>query len=348
MSLRRKTTTAQNLPRDLVDKTAAFHRQIIRLRRSYNYEAYRIGNMDETAIYLDMPGDSTLDETGTRSVLIRTTGHNKDKVTVMLAALGDGTKIAPLMIFKGVRPPKNIVNGVVVAMSRNGWNNEEITKVWLEKCWGRLRNSLPPMLVWDSFKSHVMASIRESVRSHYNTHMVVIPGGCTGVLQPADVSWNKPFKAAYREKYEDWAINGEVNLTASGRRRAPSKDLIMQWVKEAWQAVTPDVVRRSFKKCGFTNHMDGTEDDQLFNSDVDDDESDPFSDIPIQGSSVPSASAPIQLDTEEDTELETAEEDPDSTDEYETGPILTCSLILCCCVLLPIIVNNYCFRACAM
>ena len=116
MSLRRKTTTAQNLPRDLVDKTAAFHRQIIRLRRRYNYEAYRIGNMDETAIYLDMPRDSTLDETGTRSVLIQTTGHDKDKVTVMLAALGDGTKIAPLMIFKGVRPPKNIVNGVVVAI----------------------------------------------------------------------------------------------------------------------------------------------------------------------------------------------------------------------------------------
>ena len=77
---------------------------------------YRIGNMDETAIYLDMPRDSTLDETGTRSVLIQTTGHDKDKVTVMLAALGDGRKIAPLMIFKGVRPPKNIVNGVVVAI----------------------------------------------------------------------------------------------------------------------------------------------------------------------------------------------------------------------------------------
>ena len=105
-----------------------FHRQIIRLRRRYNYEAYRIGNMDETAIYLDMPGDSTLDETGTRSVLIRTTGHDKDKVTVMLAALGDGTKIAPLMIFKGVRPPKNIVNGGVVAMSRNGWNMKRLQR----------------------------------------------------------------------------------------------------------------------------------------------------------------------------------------------------------------------------
>ena len=92
---------------------------------------------------------------------IETTGHDKDKFTVMLAALGDGTKIAPLLIFKGVRAPKNVPNRTVMAMSKNGWNNEEITKLWLEKCWGRLRNSLPRMLVWDSFKSHITASVRE-------------------------------------------------------------------------------------------------------------------------------------------------------------------------------------------
>ena len=45
--------------------------------------------MDETAVYLDMPGERTLEETGRRTVLVRTTGHDKDKVTVMLSALGD-------------------------------------------------------------------------------------------------------------------------------------------------------------------------------------------------------------------------------------------------------------------
>lgn len=48
-------------------------------------------------------------------------------------------KIPQLVTFKGVRPPEEVPHGVVVAMSRSGWNNEE---VWLEKCWGRLRNSL--------------------------------------------------------------------------------------------------------------------------------------------------------------------------------------------------------------
>ena len=37
----------------------------------------------------------------------------------MLAALGDGTKSAPLVIFKGVRAPKNVPNRIVLAMSKN-------------------------------------------------------------------------------------------------------------------------------------------------------------------------------------------------------------------------------------
>ena len=96
-------------------------------------------------------------------------------------------------------------------MSKNGWNNVDIMA---EKCWGKLRNSFPRLLVWDSFKSHVTASIRQKVKDHYNSHMVVIPGGCTSILQPADVSWNKLFKEAYRDKYEEWAIDGERRFTS--------------------------------------------------------------------------------------------------------------------------------------
>ena len=43
----------------------------------------------------------------------------------------------------------------------------------------------------------------------------------------------------------------------------------MQWVKEAWEEVIPNRIRESFKKCGITNLIDGTE-DQLFNSDMED------------------------------------------------------------------------------
>ena len=146
------------------------------------------------------------------------------------------------------------------------------TELWLEKCWGRLHISFPCLLIWDSFKSHVTTYIREKVKEHYNSHMV---GGCTGILQPADVSWNKPFKEAYRDRYEEWAIDGERSFTAGGRRRPPQKNQIMIWVKEAWQAVTTEVIQKSFRKCGITNMMDGSEDNQALAS-SDDEIEDPF------------------------------------------------------------------------
>ena len=93
--------------------------------------------MDETAIYLDMLGERTLEETGTRTILVRSTGHDRDNVTVILGALGDRTKLESLMVFKGVWAPKNVPCGIVVAMSRNECNNEEITKIMVRTMLGK-------------------------------------------------------------------------------------------------------------------------------------------------------------------------------------------------------------------
>ncbi len=46
-----------------------------------------------------------------------------------------------------------------------------------------------------------------------NTDTAVIPGGCTGLVQAPDVSWNKPFKAAVRTQYEDWLAQEDKPLT---------------------------------------------------------------------------------------------------------------------------------------
>ena len=117
--LSEKTTTIQMLLGNLNDKIVEFHHKIIQLFKRFNNDSNRIGNMDETEVYLNMPGEFTLQKTGSRTASIRTTRHDKDKVTVMLAALGDGTKSAPLVIFKGVRAPKNVPNRIVLAMSKN-------------------------------------------------------------------------------------------------------------------------------------------------------------------------------------------------------------------------------------
>ena len=46
--------------------------------------------MDETPIWLDMPSATTVNEAGASSVTIRSTGHEKDRVTVCLAPKANG------------------------------------------------------------------------------------------------------------------------------------------------------------------------------------------------------------------------------------------------------------------
>ena len=112
-----------------------------------------MGNMDETPLWLDMPGDTTDASLGNHSVPIHTTGHNKGRFTVVLSAMADGMKLKPFVVFKGVRPIAELhsIPGVVVAMSPNGWMNEALTAEWVKKVWGCLSFSCR-FLVWNSYR----------------------------------------------------------------------------------------------------------------------------------------------------------------------------------------------------
>ena len=62
--------------------------------------------MDETAIWAAMPGDNSVDKKGVATVPILTTGHEKNHITMCLAALSDGCKLLPLMVFKSKQMPQ--------------------------------------------------------------------------------------------------------------------------------------------------------------------------------------------------------------------------------------------------
>ena len=87
----------------------------------------------------------------------------------------------------------------------------------------------------------------------YNTVMSVIPGGCTKYLQPLDVCINKPFKAFFRQLYDDWLRKGEFDYTSGGRIKVPSHKQQILWIVQAWKKVSKDVIN-SFDVCGITTN----------------------------------------------------------------------------------------------
>ena len=106
-------------------------------------------------------------------------------------------------------------------------------------------------------------SLTSRLKRHTKTDVSLIPGGLTKQLQPADVSWNKAFKAAYRELYNNWMATAEKSYTPAGNMRAPDKLVCLQRVKEAWKSVTTDVIVKSFRTCGITVNVDGSEDNEI-------------------------------------------------------------------------------------
>lgn len=162
--------------------------------------------------------------------------------------MADGRKLKPYIVFKGKRqiPELQKVPVVVVALSSNGWMNEDVTKFWGTLNFGRR------LLVWNAYKCHLTDGVRSVANKSTNSDMAIIPGGLTGHIQPADICWNKPFKEAYKELYGEWTAIGEKSYTQAGNIRVPNKLQCLEWVKKAWESVSQEIVIKSFRCCGIS------------------------------------------------------------------------------------------------
>jgi hypothetical protein len=88
LALRQRTTLAQKLPTHYVEKLIAYQRHVINLRRKHDYLLGQMGNAEETPVFFDMPANTTVDTKGSKSVLVKTTGHEKLRITVIAFSSG--------------------------------------------------------------------------------------------------------------------------------------------------------------------------------------------------------------------------------------------------------------------
>ena len=64
--------------------------------------------------------------------------------------------------------------------------------------------------------------------------------------------------------YETWMVNGLYTYTPSGKKRAPSKELVLTWINRAWNGIPQDLIEKSFKSCGIANALGGSENDAVW------------------------------------------------------------------------------------
>ena len=157
------------------------------LRALLNRLGGDVGHMDEVPMYFDMPSSKTIDFTGVKTVMSKTTGCEKLRFSVALTILSSGRKLPPLIIFKNLKkvPKGKYPKDVVVTVAKGGsMTNQIMTQSFIPEVWNKRTGRLfrkRSLLVMDTVKGHYHVNVKNSLRRQ-NTVTLPIDGGMTPIL----------------------------------------------------------------------------------------------------------------------------------------------------------------------
>lgn len=254
LSLRRRTNLTTLDDDVLLDRAFQYMKYLSHKLSDAAYENRgSIVLMDETALYLEDPRNTTVDETGARHVIIRSTGFSSMRVTCVLAVRANGEKLTPILLQKKKNGDNMLQrkHGIIVAYNDKAWVNQGFIYNWINSVYPPIEfDQYGKLLVWDSCRVHLARYIKDHLRER-GIAQAVVPGGLTAYVQAGDIGIYKSFKDKCSALIDAWKASGEVQLTARGNPRPPSEEVVAGWVRTAWRNVPQDVIDRSIAASGF-------------------------------------------------------------------------------------------------
>ena len=182
-----------------------------RLQRQYNFASHNIVAMDETAVWSNMVSEIIVEATGATDVPIKSTGHEKVRISVCLASKSDKTKLKPFIVLGAAKRKSKSLHDEYkrqcsAASSSSAWMNEKLTLRRCDEVLGQFTFQ-KRLLAWDSFEAHITDEVKRKLTTS-KAESLIVPGVCTKYIQAPDLSWNKPFKEKMQGFYDDWLANG--------------------------------------------------------------------------------------------------------------------------------------------
>ena len=104
-----------------------------------------------------------------------------------------------------------------------------------------------PILLLDQFKVHMMASVVDAIQA-LGVQVEFIAVGCTGLVQPVDVGFNKSSKAKMCEEYTSWMLTQDANLPIP----ETTCHQLSEWFISAQKNVTAETIRNAWRKKGYS------------------------------------------------------------------------------------------------
>jgi hypothetical protein len=136
--------------------------------------------------------------------------------------------------------------GLLYATQEKAWMSEALMMRWIEEVLKPYVLTAPPGIIpvifLDSYGVHKMGSVHRAIND-CGCEVIIIPPGCTGLTQPVDVGYNKPFKGLVRDKYEEWMVKESEDLSIPPRRVD-----VARWVAQSEVEMDAQILRNAWMR----------------------------------------------------------------------------------------------------
>lgn len=279
--VQRKATTSKSkfTPDDFARVKQQFLNDVKTVIVMENIPPELVINWDQTGIKIVPSSTWTMDKRGSKRVEVAGVG-DKRMITVTFAGTMVGDFLSPQVIYQGktnrCHPRFNFPYNWSITHSPKHWANEQTIFEYVEHVIIPYVTSMreyfepdtPALAIYDNFKGQITAGITDLLESH-NIHTCLLPANTTDLLQPMDLSVNKPAKDILKRRFEEWyaqQVVQQLDENDGDASKLKSVDLGLPMLKELgakwlidvadYFAQNPQIVVNGFIRAGITSAYD--------------------------------------------------------------------------------------------
>jgi hypothetical protein len=288
--VQRKATTSKskNSLVDFAERKAEFLDAVAEAVVMEEIPAELVLNWDQTGIKLVPSSVWTMERQGEKR--IEMVGVNdKRQITAVFCGTMLGEFLPIQLIYQGkthrCHPKFTFPPDWHITHSPNHWSNEctmldyitHIIVPYLQKTREYVGEDKTALVIIDNFKGQVTESVIQLLDDH-NVHVCTLPPNTTDLLQPMDISVNKPAKDYLRAHFDEW-YSQEVMKQLDGRELEDLEDVDIQpinlsmpvmkevsagWLVDMAEGISdnPQLIVNGFLRSGITGAFDGNLDEE--------------------------------------------------------------------------------------